>query len=113
MLQLLSNEILFSFRNVLAGTASFGVGCGEDIVAEVFTSVPDATCFIQFETVCKYGSRYLDHYYFDQCKDYIKNSIEGLKDSDNSRKEEFLENAKFLNASCVAPSLAIRHFQLG
>jgi len=107
------NEVSKMKRNVLAGIASFGVGCGEDIVAEVFTKVSDVICFIQFETICKYGSRYLDHYNFADCRDYLNKKIEELKVSPDSRADEFLENAKFLNESCATPALRKNHFQLG
>lgn len=99
-------------RNVLAGIASFGVGCGEDIVAEIFTSLSDSICFIQFDTTCKYGSKYLDHYYYPECSDYLDDKIAELEDSSAPRAEEFIENAKFLKESCDI-DLSIRRFQLG
>jgi len=108
-------------RNVLAGLAAFSIGGCSKGIAEIFASVSDAICFIHYETTCKYGSKYLDHYYYPECNDYAKEKIAELEDlfatarmteEAVKRNQDVLAKLTALKESCNA-NLAIRRFQLG
>jgi len=108
-------------RNVLAGLAAFSIGGCSKGIAEIFASVSDAICFIHYETTCKHGSKYLDHYYYPECNDYANEKIAELEDlfatarmteEAVKRNQDVLTKLTALKESCKA-DLAIRRFQLG
>ena len=50
----------------MAGVISFGFGCGQDWIPEVFSKVLDALCFIDYDVKCKHGEEFIDHIDYDK-----------------------------------------------
>ena len=60
------------FRNVLAGIIAFGIGCGQTGIPDVFASVQDALCFIDYDIKCKHGREFIQHVDFDrECNTFL------------------------------------------
>ena len=105
----------------MAGLAAFSIGGCPNGIAEIFASVSDAICFIHYETTCKHGSKYLDHYYYPECNDYANEKIAELEELFTTARltaeaskynQDVLAKLTALKESCKA-DLAIRRFQLG
>ena len=60
------------FRNVLAGIIAFGIGCGQSGIPDIFASVQDALCFIDYDIKCKHGREFIQHIDFDrECNTFL------------------------------------------
>ena len=66
------NQYINYFRNVLAGIIAFGIGCGQTGIPDVFASVQDALCFIDYDMKCKHGREFIQHVDFDrECNTFL------------------------------------------
>ena len=54
------------FRHVLAGIIAFGIGCGNEEIPDVFASVHEALCFIDYDVKCKHGNKFKSHFDYEQ-----------------------------------------------
>merc|ERR1712025_469858 len=90
-------------RNVLAGVVAFGIGCGQKDVPEIFASVQDALCFIDYDVKCKHGNEFISTIdYAKECSNWHKEQEEFLeKNKRYPSIREFLENIKSIDAACV------------
>ena len=89
------------FRFILTGVSSWGIGCGEEGVPGVYTSIKSNLCFIDWATKCKHGRKYNNFYnYREDCKNWFDELI------DNMRRRKQGELAKkalaFKNESCIS-----------
>ena len=72
MFEVYCNPYFDYFRNVLAGIIAFGIGCGQTGIPDVFASVQDALCFIDYDIKCKHGREFLQHVDFDrECNTFL------------------------------------------
>ena len=72
MFEVYCNPYFYYFRNVLAGIIAFGIGCGQTGIPDVFASVQDALCFIDYDIKCKYGREFIQHVDFDrECNTFL------------------------------------------
>ena len=92
----------YYFRFVLAGIVSWGIGCYKKDVTGVYSSVRKALCFIDLDTKCKHGLKYINHYdYRNDCDGWIDTLIDELK-SDPAAYRRPLAKANRLKNSCNA-----------
>ena len=91
------------FRHVLAGIVAFGIGCGKKGVPDVFASVQDALCFIDYDIKCKHGNDFLSHVdnkvHCSTWYDDTLTQLEGLTQSRSIRK--YLRTFRALENSCI------------
>ena len=72
MFEVYCNPYFKYFRNVLAGIIAFGIGCGQTGIPDVFASVQDALCFIDYDIKCKHGREFIQHVDFDrECNTFL------------------------------------------
>ena len=56
----------------MAGIIAFGIGCGQTGIPDVFASVQDALCFIDYDIKCKHGREFIQHIDFDrECNTFL------------------------------------------
>jgi len=78
-------------RHVLSGIIVAGVGCGEVETPDIFSSVHEALCFIDFDVKCKHGNRYRNHFdYTTKCASWYDDELSWRVDfpSNAFKKEE-------------------------
>ena len=57
-----------------------GIGCGSVDVPDVFASIQDSLCFIDFAVKCKHGRDFITHFdYSRECSTWYEDQIEELK----------------------------------
>ena len=81
----------------MAGVATSlapGVTCGQEGKPVAYASVVDNLCFIHWATQCKSADIYADHYWYPECKDWMKDLKPGLPG-------EQLDAAEALEGSCI------------
>jgi len=58
-------------RHVLSGIIVAGVGCGDVETPDIFASINEALCFIDFDVKCKHGERYRNFFnYKRECQSW-------------------------------------------
>ena len=68
------------YTQILAGVFAWGIGCGSVDVPDVFASIQDSLCFIDFAVKCKHGRDFITHFdYSRECSTWYEDQIEELK----------------------------------
>ena len=94
----------FNSRNVLAGVIAFGIGCGSQTIPEVFASVQEALCFIDYDVKCKHGNEFIhDIDYTKHCSSWFDEQIQGLEKlaPKVTIARTYLKNIKSIAGKCV------------
>ena len=91
------------FRNVLAGVVAFGIGCGKKDVPEIFASVQEALCFIDYDVKCKHGNEFISAFdYAKECSNWHNEQVEFLEQNKGIPIiRKYLENIKSIDATCI------------
>ena len=86
------------YRHVLSGVVSWSIGCGEDDVPDVFSSVEDALCFISADIKCKHGDKFLEHDVHPvECENWYQKELEIFDKKPAILKQIFWKYEKKLN----------------
>ena len=100
----LNFNVNHSSRFVLAGVIAFGIGCGNNSVPEIFASIKDALCFIDFDVKCKHGNEFISDFdYATECSDWFDKQITGLTPNKNIPfVKRYLDNLGEIKNACVS-----------
>ena len=86
----------------MAGVIAFGIGCGKKDVPEIFASVQDALCFIDYDVKCKHGNEFISSFdYAKECSTWYDDQIRELKQYPQNipAVQEFTKNLKTIGKS--------------
>ena len=73
--------------------------CGKIRVPEIYASVQNALCFINYATYCKHGKKYANHYdYGEYCSNWINEEIEEMR---RRGQEKMAQKASLLKETCI------------
>ena len=101
---LITIELFLNSRNVLAGVIAFGIGCGSQNIPDVFASVQEALCFIDYDVKCKHGNQFIhDIDYTKHCSSWFDEQIQGLENlaPKVTIARKYLKNIKTIADKCV------------
>ena len=92
----------FYFRNVLAGIIAFGIGCGNSNVPDVFASIQNALCFIDYDIKCKHNKDFITHIDYEKdCSTWYEDTIQELKAQPQVKIiKRYLKRTEALETTC-------------
>ena len=74
--------------------------CGKNRVPEIYASVKNTLCFINYATNCKHGKKYTNLYdYGEYCSNWINEEIEDMR---RRGLEKMAQKASLLKENCIS-----------
>ena len=87
----------------MAGIIAFGIGCGQKGVPDVFASIQDALCFIDYDIKCKHDKDFITHIdYSVDCSSWYEDTIKELEAQPQLKViKRYLKRTKALKDTCI------------
>ena len=86
----------------MAGIIAFGIGCGNSNVPDVFASIQNALCFIDYDIKCKHNKDFITHIDYEKdCSTWYEDTIQELKAQPQVKIiKRYLKRTEALETTC-------------
>ena len=80
----------------MAGIIAFGIGCGNSNVPDVFASIQNALCFIDYDIKCKHNKDFITHIDYEKdCSTWYDDTFQELETHPQVKQVKTIE--RYLN----------------